>query len=266
MDLDLDGARAIVLAGSSGLGRASATELVRAGARVVVTSSDPDNLTAAVDDITQETGCDPDRVSYAVCDLSDPDSIENGLGEALDTLGGLDVLVTNHGGTTTKPFSEASLVDFDRAYETVLRSTIHACMLTQQALREGDGGAIVNLVSASALEPPATTALSNVIRPGIFGLSKTLANELGEDGVRVNCVCPRGVYTDRIDYKIDQLAEREGISIEEATQIREEELPLSRLGTTEEFGRVVAFLASPAAGFITGAVVPADGGWLRGAF
>lgn len=265
MDLDVAGKSAIVLAGSKGLGRAVATQLVSEGANVIVTSSSRDNLEAAVGTIRDDTGCDPDRIDYRVCDLSSPDSIEAGLTSAIDELGGLDILITNHGGPATKPFDETTLEEFDEAYNDVLRSAIQACQIALPHLRDGDGS-ITNLVAASTLEPNVSGSVTNVVRPGIYGLSKTLANEYGPDGVRVNCVSPRGVYTDRIEYKIEVLADEEGITLEEAEARREEELPLSRLGSPKEFARAVAFIASPAAGFVTGSILRVDGGWSQHAF
>lgn len=265
MDLNIDEMSAVVLASSSGLGRAIATRFVAEGANVIITSRSQTNLETAVESIRADTGCEPDQIDSLVIDLFEPDSIEAGIETAIDRLGGLDMLVTNHGGPETKPFAEASLAEFDDAYMGILRSTIHACKASLPTLQDG-GGTITNLVSASTLEPTTTGALSNVIRPGIFGLSKTLANEYGSDGVRVNCVCPRGVLTDRIEYKIEVLAESEELSINEAKERRIQELPISRLGSPEEFAKAVTFIASPAAGFITGAVLSVDGGWSRHAF
>lgn len=230
MDLNIDGMSAVVLASSSGLGRAIATQFVAEGANVIITSRSQTNLETAI-----------------------------------DRLDGLDMLVTNHGGPEAKPFAETSLAEFDDADMSIPRSTVHACKASLPALQDG-GGTITNLVSAPTLEPTSSGALSNIIRPGIFGLSKTLANEYGSDGVSVNCVCPRGVLTDRIEYKIEVLAESEERSIDVAKERRIQELPISRLGSPEEFAKAVTFVASPAAGFITGAVVPVDGGWSRHAF
>ena len=264
MDLDLDGRRAYLTAASDGLGRAVATELVREGANVVVSSRNENNLREATDSIGEEIGR-PNSIDYTVCDLTDPDSIRSATRESISKLGGLDILVTNHGGPSTDRFSELSLEDFDAAYQNILRSTLQVCREALPALSE-NGGSITNLVAASALEPSATGALGNVFRPGIYGLSKVLSEEFGESDVRVNCVSPRGIVSNRIEQKLSQRAERQGISEGEAREQRIEELPLTDLGTPESFARTVAFLASPAADYVTGAVLPVDGGWHRHAF
>lgn len=264
MDLNLDGKRAYLTAASSGLGKAVATELVREGADVVISSHDEGNLRAAVDSIAEATG-HAETIDYTVCDLTDPESVRDATQGTIDDLGGLDVLVTNHGGPRTDPFSELSLDDFDAAYQGILRSTLQVCQESLPALSDG-GGSVTNLVAASALEPSASGALGNVFRPGIYGLSKVLSEEFGESDVRVNCVSPRGIMSDRIEQKLSQRAARQGISEAEAREQRVEELPVSDLGTPESFARTVAFLASPAADYVTGAVLPVDGGWHRHAF
>ena len=266
MDLGLRGSRAVVLAGSRGLGKAVAMELVREGATVVIESRDETQLQDSVEQIREETNCERDAIAYVPCDLGDEDAVKDSLHTAIDRLGGLDVLVTNHGGPQTTPFPDLTLEAFDEGYHNVLRSTIIACREALPALVEGDGGAITNLVAASALEPSASGVLGNVFRPGIYGLSKVLAEEYGPDDVRVNCVAPRGVTSDRIEQKIAALAEREGISEQAALQRRVDELPVNELGRPEEFARTATYVSSPAAGYLTGAVIPVDGGWHRHAF
>lgn len=265
MDLELGDKNGIVLASSKGLGRATATELVREGADVVICSRSSDRLDDAKDAIHSETGADDTQVIPVVCDLTDEADIRSGMDEAIERLGGLDVLVTNHGGPPSKSFADATLDEFDTAYQSILRSTISVIDCTLPALRDG-GGSITNIVSASAQEPPANHIISNVFRSGLYGLSKGLSREYAADNVRVNCVAPRGVMTDRIEYKIDVLAEREDISIEEATDRRREELPLGRLGSPEELGRAIAFLSSDVASFSTGTVFEVDGGWSNSVF
>lgn len=265
MDIGLGGTRAAVTASSRGLGRAVATRLVEEGATVVISSSSAENLAAAKDVILDETGADDDAVRPVVCDLSHPESISDVLGSALADLGGLDVLVTNHGGTKPLSFEEAEVAEFDAAYDAVVKSTVCTIKTALPYLKDG-GGTITNVVSAATLEPIESSILNNTVRASIYGLSKSLADEYSGQGVRTNCVSPRAIQTGRLEYKIELLAEREDVPVGEARERRTEELPIGRLGDPEEFARAVAFIASPAADFITGTVLQVDGGWHRHAF
>lgn len=120
----------------------------------------------------------------------------------------------------------------------------------------------MNIASTTAAEPTAGDVLQAAFRPVIYALSKSLAEEYGPQGIRVNCVCPRGIVTDRLEDKIELLGDRESISVGEARKRRTDELPVRKLGDPPSFGRAVAFLASPAADFITGETLALDGGWL----
>lgn len=265
MDLGLEGSNALVTASSQGLGRAVAARLATEGARVAISSRSEENLETAKERIVADTGVDADQIVPVVCDLSESETVPDRIAVAVDELDGLDVLVTNHGGPPAVSFEEATVEDFDETYASLVKSTILTVETALPHLRSS-GGSITNIVSASAREPPTNHVLSNTLRPAIYGLSKSLANEYADDGVRVNCVCPRSVMTDRIEYKIDVLADNEDITVAEAHNRREEELPLRRLGDPKEFARAVAFVASDAASFITGAVLRVDGGWAKSAF
>lgn len=262
MDLGLSGTAVFVAAASKGLGRGAAEQFVAEGATVAIASRSGENLETARKEILAATGREAAAVHTVELDLADTDAIEGAVSSAIDELGGLDVLVTNHGGPTNTAFEETGLDAFDDGYHGVLRSTIAMCKAALPALQES-GGAITHLVAASAREPTPYGAIGNVFRPGIYGLSKVLANEQGEHGIRSNCVAPRGVLSDRIESKIAQRAEREGISEARVRELRVEELPVTEMGTTEEFGKAVAFVSSPAASYITGSVIPVDGGWSR---
>jgi len=187
------------------------------------------------------------------------------MSDAIETLGGLDVLVTNHGGTPRLSFEETTPEILDEQYTAVLKSTFLIVNEAIPALKEG-GGSISHIVSTSARESPENHIPSNVLRPGIYGLSKSVANEFGEHDVRSNCVGPRMVMTDRIQRIFKQDAERRGISLEAAKEEHVESLPLRRVGDPQEFAEAVVFLSSDAASYITGAVLPIDGGWTRGTF
>ena len=265
MDLGLAGKRALVLAASKGLGREISAQLAAEGAEVAIASRSRDNLEAGRRYIAETAAVDEDVVRPVVCDLSDTDTIRPAVERSIDDLGGLDVLVTNHGGTTPRYFDEATIEEFDEHYTSILKSTIVVVKAALPALEESSGS-MTHVVAATAREPPAGLIFTSTIRAGLFGLSKSLANEYGPAGVRSNCVCPRSVMTGRLESKTAHIAQRDGITVEDALEAREAALPVGRLGTPEEFARTVTYVASPAAAFLTGAVVPVDGGWSRRSF
>ncbi len=260
MELGLKGQSVFVAAASKGLGLGAATQFAAEGANVTIASRSSENLERARETILEATGREDDAVFTVEVDLADREAIESGIEAAVEEFGGLDVLVTNHGGPNNVSFADTSLEAFDEGYNDVLRTTVIQCKAALPALRD-EGGAITHLVAASAAEPTPYGTIGNVFRPGIYGLSKVLANEEGENEVRSNCVAPRGVLSDRIESKITARAEREGITEAEVRDLRVAELPVPEMGTTEEFGKAVAFVSSPAASYITGSVLPVDGGW-----
>lgn len=260
MNLELEGRSAFVAAASSGIGRAVAARLAEEGANVTISSRSQDNLDEARAAILDESGREEDAVAAVPVDLADEEAIRDGVDAAVERFGGLDVLVTNHGGPANASFEATTLAEFDEGYRDITRSAVTLCKAALPALRE-EGGAITHLVAASAAEPTSYGTLGNVFRPGIYGLSKVLANEEGDNGVRSNCVAPRGVLSDRIEEKIAARAEREGVTEAAIREARVEELPVNDMGTPEEFAKAAAFLSSPAANYVTGAVLPVDGGW-----
>lgn len=271
MDLELDGKRAFVLASSQGIGLASATALVKEGANVVISSRSDSNLQDAKAEILDQTGANANQIETITCDLSDPDNVADRIEAGISRLGGLDILVTNSGGPPKIGFDEATIDQFDETYNLVLKSVIVAIDAALPDLKDSEG-AITNLIATSAQEPEANHVLGNTIRIGIYGLSKSLAEEYAEERVRVNCVCPKkvGPLTDRElgrPTHIDRYAEENDLSYEVA---REEFIaniiPLGRAGELEEFGRTVAYISSPAASYVTGHSLNVDGGWANPAF
>jgi 3-oxoacyl-[acyl-carrier protein] reductase len=265
MDLKLEGKKALVMAASKGLGRAVATQLASEGAQVAISSRSRENLKDAKQHIVETVNVDPGVVFPVTCDLSDPDAVRPAVETAINELGGLDLLVTNHGGTTPRRFGEATVDEFDDHYTSILKATIIVVKTALPALEDA-GGSVTHIVAATALEPPEGLIFTSTIRSGLFGLSKSLATEYAASGIRSNCVCPRSILTGRVESKTETIAERDDVPYDELIQQRKEALPVGRLGTPEEFARTVTYVASPAAGFLTGTVVPVDGGWSRHAF
>jgi len=260
MELGLNGKRALVLAASGGLGRACAQELAREGARVAICSRDQGRADSAAEAIRAETGAE---VFAFEADVADAASLEALFDGATQALGGLDVLISNAGGPPPGGFAATDEEAWDRAYQLTLQSVARAARLAIPHLKQAGGGSILALASSSVVQPIPNLLLSNVFRPAVRALCKHLAEEYAPDGVRVNVLSPGRVHTERTEQLDADRAARTGRTVEEARAETVAKIPLGRLGRTEEFGRVAAFLSSQAASFVTGTHLLVDGGMVR---
>lgn len=261
MEFGLKGKRALVTASSQGIGRACALELAREGADVHICARGESALEATRTEITAKTGA---KVVATTCDLSFGAQIEGLIERTRAELGGLDVLVTNAGGPPSGQFMDFDDEAWMKAVSLNLMSVVRLNRAAIPMMREAHGGSIVNLTSISVKEPIKGLVLSNSIRAGVVGLSKTLANELGPDGIRVNVVCPGYTATDRMTELMTARAEREGKSYDDIAAAFYDSVPLGTFGEPADIARMVAFLASDAAGYVTGVTVQVDGGAVRG--
>lgn len=251
MDLGLKGRRALVTAGSKGLGRACAEALAGEGARVIINSRDAALLEKVANEIH--------AAGWHASDVGVAGGPESAVDAAVKALGGLDILVVNAGGPPAANFQGTKLEDWDRAHQLTLMSAVRLIKAALPHLKESDQGRIVVITSVSVRQPIPTLVLSNSLRAAVTGMAKTLAREIGPDGITVNCLAPDAVLTDRIR----NLAPA-GVDIEEHIRRSAAEVPLRRMGDPAEFGATCAFLCSKQAGFITGQTVGVDGGKLIG--
>lgn len=263
MDLQLTDQVALVAASSRGIGRATAYRLAEEGAAVTLTARDTQTLTEAQEEILRETDADPSQILTQECDITSQGDIEAAVDATVKRFGGLDILINNHGGPPALTFADATDEEWDNAYELVIKSNVWLSETAIPHLEASDHGTVVTVTSASAQEPPDNHALSNVFRLGLYGLTKTLAKEYAPS-IRANCVAPRYVMTERIEYKIQRRAEYEDITEQEAKQSRNDEVLLNRPGDPAEFADAVAFVASPRASYTTGDIIRVDGGWKEG--
>ncbi|THE64131.1 SDR family oxidoreductase [Salinadaptatus halalkaliphilus] len=261
MDLQIDSNVALVTASSGGLGKAAARALVQNGASVVVNGRTEASLDATAEELQAEAA-DGATVLPVSADLTDPDDVSRLIETTVDEFGGIDHLVTSAGGPPSGPFLETDDEDWYDAYDLLVMSVVRTIREAAPHLRADDGGTIVTIASRTVKEAVDQMVLSNSVRMGVVGLEKTLSQELAPE-VRANAVLPGSHETERVENLIEQGVDRGDFdSYEEGYADRVAEVPLDRLGTTEEFGATVAFLSSPLSGYVNGAAVPVDGGSL----
>jgi 3-oxoacyl-[acyl-carrier protein] reductase len=249
MDLGIDGRVALVMGASRGIGQAIAAALAREGARVAVVSRSPDRV--------EEAAIEGEARPFAA-DTADLDRLAELPGEVEAALGPVDILVANTGGPPLGGALDHELEDWEAAYRSLVLAPRVLAGAVVPGMRERGWGRIVNVGSTSTREPIAGLNLSNAHRMAAIGFLKTLATEVATDGITVNTVATGRFATERI-------ASNYG-SMEKAEEVAREQVPAQRLGRPEEYGDLVAFLCSERAAYITGAVIPIDGGLLRSAF
>jgi 3-oxoacyl-[acyl-carrier protein] reductase len=252
VDLGLSGKRALVGGGGSGIGAGNATVLAAEGARVVLAGRTPERLTITATTIGAST---------VVGDLSRQDGPSAVVESAAEQLSGLDLLVVNSGGPPAGAFESLGEDEWARAIEGTLQSALRLIRAALLHLRAGSDPAIVINLSSSVREPIPGLTTSNVLRPGLAGLIKSLTAEIAP--VRINGVAPGRFATDRVRQLDTSRAKADELTVEEVRRQTEARIPLGRYGTTDEIGRVAAFLLSPASSYVTGAIVPVDGGMIR---
>ncbi len=258
MNLGLENRVALVAAASKGLGYGVARALATDGARVSICSRTAEDVEAAAQALRDETGA---GVMATACDVTDPDSINNWVAATIERWGQIDALLVNAGGPPAGFIREISEAQWEAAFQLTLMSSIR--MINAALPHMGRGSAILTVTSSSIREPIERLALSTVMRSGVMGLVKTLADELAGDGIRVNNLIPGRIDTDRVRQLDGITANRLGITPEEARERAMANIPLGRLGNIDEFGAAGAFLLSPAAAYITGASLRVDGGQMR---
>ncbi len=249
MDLELKDRVFIVTGGARGLGRATADCLVAEGARVVLSGRTQESLDAAVAELGG-------NAVGLVADNADPETPARLIAAARDSFGRLDGAVISVGGPPAGTVLEVSDEDWSRSFETVFLGALRLAREVGFVLQ--DGGTISLVLSSTVKVPIGNLAISNGLRPGLAMLTKSLADELGPKGVRVNALLPGRVDTERVQ-ELDALSG----DADATRQAHIAGIPLSRYGRPEEFGRVAAFLMSPASSFVTGVMLPIDGGMLR---
>jgi 3-oxoacyl-[acyl-carrier protein] reductase len=248
MDLGIEGRVALVMGASRGIGRGIAASLAREGAQVAIASRSAEALEAAASEIDGE-------VSAIPADTEDLDRMRRLPDEVAEALGPVEILVANTGGPPGGGALDNTVEEWEQAFRSLVLAPRVLVEGVLPGMRERSWGRIVNVSSSSIREPIPGLTLSNANRMAALGLLETLADEVAADGVTVNTVATGTFATDRA-------ADRHG-SLDAAQAAAEETVPAKRLGDPDEYGELVAFLCSERAAYLTGAVIPLDGGLLR---
>jgi len=259
MDLGLKGKVALVTAASKGLGKAAALALAREGAAVAIAARS-ELVEAAAGEIVRETGA---RVLPLRGDLSQASAVQDVVDRTLKELGSIDILIVNAGGPPPGGFLALKPEDWETAYQLTVMSAVRLCYAVVPHMLERGSGSIVATQSYTVKHPMPNLILSNALRLAVVGMMKSLADELGPKGIRVNTINPAWTHTDRVDQLMADRARRSGSTPEQEAVKAAADIPLGRMATVEEYGRTIAWLASPAASFIHGHALLFDGGAVR---
>jgi 3-oxoacyl-[acyl-carrier protein] reductase len=262
MDLGLEGKIALLTGASRGLGFATAKVLAQEGVRIAINARDEARLSAASGELAN-AGAD---VISLPGDVTDPETPEKLVRATQTALGGLDLLFTNAGGPPPGHFEEIEEDTWQSAIELSFMSHVRLIRAALPILRGSRAPSVLTVTSISIKQPIPNLALSNSIRAATAGLTKTLALECGSEGIRFNSILPSWTHTERVESLLQDRASRKGTTVEEEIEDQNQQSPLGRMGQPEEFARAAAFLLSPAASYLTGVMLPVDGGTYKGLF
>jgi 3-oxoacyl-[acyl-carrier protein] reductase len=261
MDLGLKGKKVFVTGSSRGLGYASARILAGEGCQVVLNGRDEGRLKEASQKINSETGT---HTNYCVGDAADPAQASLLINEAADKLGGLDLLITNTGGPPSGKFEEIKEDVWQRAIDLAFMSHVRLIQSALPFLRESQNASVLTITSYSVKQPIPNLVLSNSIRSATVGLTKSLALELGPDGIRFNSLLPGWTKTERVQEILEFKAKQNNTTVGQEMEKITSAIPLHRMAEPDEIGRAAAFILSPAASYINGVMLTVGGGIYQG--
>ena len=257
MNISLINKYALVCGGSKGIGLASAIELSKLGCNVTLLARNPDSLGEAIKQLDKSQGQIHRFISV---DQSNPTEVS----KRLSTIGqGFHILVLNSGGPKGGRMIDASLEDLQIGFDSLLLSNQVIVKHSFEYMKKADFGRIINIISIGLKEPIVGLGVSNTIRGAVGNWSKSLAYELGPHGITVNNILPGYTMTDRLSKLMDSRAQDRNMDVDALIETYVEQIPAKRLATPDEIGNVVAFIATPAAGYINGINLPVDGGYLK---
>ena len=260
MDLQLKDKRALITGASRGLGFATALTLAREGCSVAINSRDEAKIKAAAQKITEETGIQAIGLAGDVAEVGIADQV---VAQAVQALGGLDILITNAGGPPAGSFEMFDEETWQKAVNSSFMSHVRLIRAALPHLRKSSAPSVLTMTSYTVKQAIPNLVLSNSVRAATVGLTKSLALDLGKEGIRFNSIMPGWTMTERVMDLMAFRAKNNATTVEEEMQKTTTEIPLGRMGEPQEFANAAVFLVSPAASFIHGVPLAVDGGVIK---
>ena len=257
MDLGIKGKRALILGSSAGMGRGVAEALAAEGVDIVITGRHQDKLDPIAAAMAAQYGV---RVEAKACDLGRDGDLDRLMDFALDKFGGIDIQFNNCGGPPRLLPGEADLKLWREWFEIIVMAAINATSRVLPGMRERKWGRVLCMTTSNLLAAKQDNVMSGSLRLAVAGWAKALSQEVGPDGVTVNCLVPGRIYTERVKLGDETRAKRLGTTPEQVAESMRKNTPMRRDGKVEEMAATAAFLASRQAGYITGSVIRVDGG------
>jgi 3-oxoacyl-[acyl-carrier protein] reductase len=257
MDLGLKNKVALVTGASKGLGYAAALGLAKEGCKVAINGRDETRIKEAAERIQKETGA---QVVSLVGDVSLLDVPEKIVNETAEVFGGLDILITNTGGSAHGSIDVLNEEQWQKGIDLYFMSHVRLIKSALPYLKKSDSASVLTITSLAAKQPIPSLLLSNSVRAGTLGLTKSLALDHGKDGIRFNSILPGWTETERVEELLSARAKANNSTVEEEAKKQAHESVFGRLASTEEFANVAVFLVSPAASYVTGVMLTVDGG------
>ena len=261
MDLRLKDKRALITSSSRGLGYAAALALAKEGCKVAINGRDEAKIKAVAEKLSRETGT---QVIGLAGDVSLPDVPEKLIQQTAEAFGGLDILITNTGGPTPGSIDSLDEAAWQKGIDLCLMAHVRLIKSALPYLRKSAAASILTVTSLSVKQPIANLLISNSVRSATVGLTKSLALELGKEGIRINSILPGWTETERVTELMTARAKANNSTAEEEAKRQAAESPLGRMAQPEEFANAAVFLVSPAASYITGVMLNVDGGMYKG--
>lgn len=263
MDLHLNGLKALVCGASRGLGYATARLLAEEGAQVAINARSPEKIAVVAAQMATATG---GAILPVAGDIAEPSAAAAIIEQTVAGLGGLDILITNAGGPPAGPFENFDDATWEKAVEMNFLGHVRLIRAALPHLRQSRAASVLTITSYSVKQPIPNLVLSNSIRAATVGLTKTLALELGNQGIRFNSILPGWTETERVTNLMISRAQSSGTTPEEELKLQARDIALGRLARPQEFASAAVFLVSPAASYITGVMLNVDGGAYKGTF